>query len=198
MKTLAYKLVNELVNRTLITPLYRGSSKVEQAVDNRQMAVRFCLSVNIHSQGRGLQRVRQRRCDQQDHQRHHQHQNHQSQHQTQMMLAPDSVGIGVFSNVLRFERRVPGAKPGFPELWLSSKGKTGGCELPNAVSRSASHPICAFSQDSKAPVCNSGMRQCKSATALNFFAPCLISPSNSEKPYIEKNQTGRIRIQKNR
>jgi hypothetical protein len=26
----------------------------------------------------------------------------------------------------------------------------------------------------------------------------LISPSNSEKPYIEKNQTGRIRIQKNR
>jgi hypothetical protein len=171
MKTLAYELVNELVNRTRITPLYRGSSKVEQAVDNRRMAVRFCLSVNIYSQERRLQRVRQRRCDRLDHQRHHQHrqQDHQDRHQMQMMLAGDSVGIGVFSNVLRFERRVPGAKPGFPELWLSSKGKTGGCELPNAVSRSASHPICAFSQDSKAPVCNSGMRQCKSAIALHLF-----------------------------
>ncbi len=173
MKTLAYELVNELVNQTRITPLYRGSSKVEQAVDNRQMAVRFCLSVIIYTQERMLQLARQRRPDSQDHQRHdqHRHQNQRSQHQRQLMPAPDSVEIGVFSNVLRFERRVPGAKPGFPELWLSSKGKTGGCELPNAVSRSASHPICAFSQDSKAPVCNSGMRQCKSAIALNFFTP---------------------------
>jgi hypothetical protein len=164
MKTLVYELVNELVNRCFITPLYRGSSKVERAVDNRLMAVRFCLSVIIHSQERKLQRVRQCRgdlrecCDQHNHHdqrdlldrqdsyRHHQQQNQQDQHQTQMMLAPDSMGIGVFSNVLRFERRVPGAKPGFPELWLWSKGKTGGCELPNAVSRSASHPICAFSQ----------------------------------------------------
>ncbi len=162
MNTLTYELVNELVNRIYVTPLYRGSSKVEQAVDNRRMAVRFCLSVNIHSEERRLQRMR--------------HPNEQSQDQAQMMLAPDSVGIGVFSNVLRFERRVPGAKPGFPELWLSSKGKTGGCELPNAVSRSASHPICAFSQESKAPVCNSGMRQCKSAIALKFFTPYLISP----------------------
>ncbi len=191
MKSLVKVLVKikELVSRTRIKPLYRGSSKVEQTVDNRSMTVRFCLSVESTAQVRSLTRAChhnvqarpaccrwQTQCSNLD-QLHHQDRNGNrskirlaSQHHRQQMLemkAPKMVGIGVFSNALRFERRVPGAKPGFPVLWLSSKGKTGGCELPDAVSRPASHPKCAVSQDSKAPVCNSGTRQCKSAIALS-------------------------------
>ncbi len=47
------------------------------------------------------------------------------------------------------------------------KARTPGCELGNAVSRSVTHPICAFSKDSNAPACKADMRQCKSDNVLH-------------------------------